>query len=381
MTPTLIPILVIIATAQKARRDKLSGIYDYAHGHGWLIHCVERETSSAHVDTLIRELHPAGVITDGFGAPAVLSAKVRRSLPVVTLDAPNGQTAKDGRSVNHDDAACARLSAETLSALKFAHFAAVGTSPKVYWSLRRERAFAKAIRERGGHFIDCAPVRTNESGEAALRRFLASLPRPCGVFAVNDERAKAVIDTCLSIGIAVPDEIAVVGVDNNELICENSTPSITSILPDFRLAGRLAAQKLDALINGHSAKRVPSTYGPQTVIQRASTRPSLVGDAKIAKIREFIRTHAAVGIRVADVVAFAAIPKSTLELHFRRETGHSIVREIQSVRLEKVQELLRSTNTPIALVAQRCGFGNDNYLKNVFKRKFGMTLTQFRRSR
>ena len=250
MTPTLIPILVIIATAQKARRDKLSGIYDYAQGHGWLIHCVERETSSAHVDTLIRELHPAGVITDGFGAPAVLSAKVRRSLPVVTLDAPNGQTAKDGRSVNHDDAACARL----------------------------------------------------------------------------------------------------------------------------------AAQKLDALINGHSAKRVPSTYGPQTVIQRASTRPSLVGDAKIAKIREYIRTHAAVGIRVADVVAFATIPKSTLELHFRRETGHSIVREIQSVRLGKGQELLRSTNTPIALVAQRCGFGNDNYLKNVFKRKFGMTLTQFRRN-
>ena len=370
-------ILVIMATAQKARRDKLAGIYDSAHAKGWMVSCIGDQTQKASLSDTIRDMRPDGIISDGFNPPARITPAIRNRIPIVYIDRPVPD--KDGDfSVNHDNAATGRLAATTLIKLGFSRLAAVGTTPNAYWARLRIRAYAE---EAKANARTCAIYRPSGGGlseNAELRKWLSGLPRPCGIFAVTDARAKAVIENCALLGISVPDEIAVVGVDNDELICENTIPSISSILPDFRLAGRLAAERLERLMDGKRPDDTPGSYGPKAIIRRASTRRISISDGKIASILEYIRVNATSGIRIADVVNFAGMPKSTLELHFRLATSRSIMQEIQEVRLRAVQNLLRETRTPISLIAQRCGYRNDNHLKNLFKRKFGVSLSAYR---
>ena len=377
--PTRKRILVITATVQKARRDKLAGVYDYAHAHGWMIQTVEDQSGAPLLAAALCSKSVDGIISDGFNAPVKLTQSAKHAIPVVYIDRPHGVRQTDN-SVNNDDGACARLAARTLNDLGLRNLAAVGTTPSVYWSKTRIRVFAEAAKGFG-----CRCVSFRSSGDLTddlprLRDWLKALPRPCGLFAVTDAVAKRCIDLLTESGVRVPEEVAVIGIDNDELLCENTTPSITSILPGFRQAGRLAAERLDRMMDGSGCDDLPTTYAPQAVVRRGSTLRTAIRHDKIPEVMEFIRRHACLGIRVGDVVAFAGIPKSTLELHFRLSTTRSIQQEIQRVRLEEVKRLLRETRCPIGTIATRCGYHNDNHLKNLFRRQFGMTLTQYRRS-
>ena len=372
-------IVVITATAQKARRDKLAGVYDYAHDKGWLVQSIEESSNASLLNSLLRSGDIDGIISDGFNAPVAVKASARRGIPTVYIDRPSrgGRTAN---AINNDDDACARLAARTLSDLGLRQYATVGTVPSVYWSRRRMRVFANAIREFG---LDCASYHPSSNASEDLphlRDWLKGLPRPCGLFAVTDTMAKRCIDLLSQSGIRVPEEFAVIGIDNDELVCENAIPSISSILPGFRLAGRLAAERLHRLMNGASCEGLPTAYGPQTVVRRGSTSRTAIRQDKILEVLEFIRRHACLGIRVADVVDFAGMPKSTLELHFRLATSRSVQEEIRRVRLAEVERLLRETRCYIGSIANRCGYRNDNYLKNLFKRTHGQTLSQYRRT-
>ena len=372
-------ILVVMATAQKARRDKLAGIYGYAHDHGWTIQTIEDPSNAPLLTAALRSNGINGIISDGFNAPVNIPPAVRRALPTVYIDRPAGAR-RTTDSVNNDDDACAELAARTLADLGLRHLAAVGTTPSVYWSKKRVRSFAEHARHLGCRCASFRPSDDLPDDLSRLRDWLKALPRPCGLFAVTDAVAKRCIDLLIESDVRVPEEVAVIGIDNNELVCENTTPSITSILPGFRQAGRLAAERLDRLMSGSDCDNLPTTYGPQTVVRRASTQRIAPAARKIGSVVEFIRTHACLGIRVPDVLAFAALPKSTLELHFRLATGRSIAQEIQRVRLAEVERLLRETRCSIGMIASRCGFHNDNYLKNLFKRKFGVSLSQYRKS-
>lgn len=372
MTSDTLRILVLMATSAKARRDKLSGVYAYAHEHGWTVRTVEENVPTDELRRQLAERPPHGIVCDGFRPPVALPRALVSNLPTVYTDLPLEK--RKGRcSVNHDDGATARLAAETLLRLRLDDYAAVGTEPGVFWSKLRMRAFREAIESAGCR----CHLRTRRDRD--LGAWLAALPKPCGIFAVTDRRAKEVIERCAEMGIAVPDDVAVVGVDNEELICENTTPSISSILPDFRQAGYRAAEKLDRLMRGDLPENErESAYGPQTVIRRASTRRLPSRPHKIPAVLEYIRKNACLGIRVPDVIRFAEMPKSTLELNFRRTTSRSIAEEIQRVRLESVCTLLKNTALPIGLVAQRCGYRDNNHLKNLFKRTFSMSMRDYR---
>ena len=375
--PTRKRILVITATGQKARRDKLAGIYDYAHGQGWVIRTVEEPAAAPLLKASLRTGGIDGIISDGFNAPVKLTRTAARDFPIVYIDRPHGNRSPDV-CVNNDDAACARLAVRTFADLGLRHLAAVGTAPSVYWSKTRIRFCAAYAHELG---LDCVSFRPSDdmaNDITRLREWLRDLPRPCGLFAVTDAVAKHCIDLLTESGVRIPEEVAVIGIDNDELVCENTTPSISSILPGFRQAGRLAAERLHRLMDGSGCEDLSATYGPQAVIRRGSTCRPAVRQDKIPEVLEFIRRHACLGIRVTDVVAFAGLPKSTPELHFRLATMRSIQQEIQRVRLEEVKRLLRDTRCPIGTIAARCGYHNDNHLKNLFKRTCGKTLSQYR---
>lgn len=372
-------VLVALSTVQKARRDKLAGIYRAARERAWDLRVVERRPFAPTLSDLVRERLPDGAILDGDEAAGRLPAALLRDLPVVYLDRV---PADDGSfSVDHDAAATARLAAEHLTSLGLGNFAYVGTCPPIDWSEARGAAFAELVQRQGGTcaIFDPAPTRARDARH--LRAWLKALPRPCGVFAAMDIRARDVLDACADVGLRVPDDLAVLGVDNDELLCENCWPSLSSILPDFQHAGELAVELLDEQMHGRPPARRQLAYGPLRLVVRASTRRLPLPSRSVSAAQEFIRQNACAGIRVEDVVRGMGTARRTAEVAFRRATGTSILDAIQTVRLDAVCALLRDTRTPIALAAASCGYRSDAYLKNLFKQRFGVSMSAYRSSK
>lgn len=372
-------IYVLTDTTQKARRDKLIGIYGYAHKRGWTVRTLEITHPKEVFRNAIAELPPDGLILDGCLPPTPIPPSLRRTLPVVAIDIPSNRLPHGAHLVHHDDAASARLAAKSLLDLDLENFATLETPLPKHWSKIRTRAFSSAIREAKRR---CSLFRRQppELFGSAIRKWLSGLPKPCGIFAPNDALAKTVLDICNELGLFIPRDVAVIGVDNDELICNTTTPALSSVAPDFHLAGRLAAQKLDECLGGNPPPAATATYGPSGVVQRGSSRRLPANRRAIGELVEFIRGNACLGIRVGDVLNLAKTPKSTTELHFRQVIGRSIAEEIQCVRLEAVCALLRNRSTPISAIATQCGYRNDNHLKNLFRRKFGKTMSAYRKT-
>ena len=369
-------VLVMLSTVQKARRDKLAGIYRAARGRGWDLRVVERHPFAPSLQDLLHDRLPDGAIVDGDGESGALPDALARHVPVVYLD--RNSDAPDEIIVNHDSAATARAVADYLVGLGLRHFAFVGTSPSVWWSEIRAQVFREAVQTAGGTYDIYAPARTKAREGSRLRNWLAELPRPCGVFAAMDIRASTVLESCSAVGLRVPDEIAVIGVDNDELLCESRWPALSSIQPDFQRAGELAVELLDNLLNGRTIPSSRHTYGPARIVVRESTRRLGANAARIRPALAFIRQNARAGIGVQDVVNVLGVSRRTMELSFRRATGQSILEAIQATRLDAVCRLLAETDTPIGLIAESCGYRSDTYLKNLFKRRFGQSMRAYR---
>lgn len=371
-------IYVLTDTTQKARRDKLTGIYAYAHTRGWIIRTLEITHSTNEFRHALGERPPDGLVFDGCLPQTTILRTLHGRIPTVAIDLPPRQVPAGALLVHHDDIASARMAAESLLNLDLKTFATLDTIQPRHWSAPRTRAFSAAIR-KAGHRCFILRRQTAEVFGSVIHRWLRDLPKPCGIFAPTDSIAKIVIDICNELNLSVPGEIAVIGIDNDELVCNTSTPTISSVEPDFHLAGRLAAESLDRLLYGmENASVAPIFYGPRGVVSRESTRRVPNNRKLIGEMVEFIRVNARYGIRVGDVLEIGKAPKSTLELHFRQTVGRSIAEEIQRVRLESVCTLLRHSSTPIASIAEQCGYRNDNHLKNLFKRKFGLTMSAYR---
>ena len=186
-------------------------------------------------------------------------------------------------------------------------------------------------------------------------------------------------DVCHFLGLRSPEDVAIVGVDNLEIICENAITTLTSIEIDFRQAGRASADLLALAME--NPRRAPQTvkYGEGRIIRRQSTRLMKTCDAHIARALERIRREACAGLKAADVIAEIGSSRRTAETRFRAATGRSVLEEINGVRLERAFSLLRRPNCPISLVAGECGWRTDAYLKRLFKRTTGLTMREWRR--
>jgi LacI family transcriptional regulator len=303
--------------------------------------------------------------------------------------------------VETDDRAVARLAFDHLAERGFRRVAFCGFAGANY-SERRLRYFPGFAEAAGLPCEVCrlpAPVprtaRPSARGLTSLEqwamlsareaeRWLRRLPKPVGVMACNDVCGQLVLNACREAGIAVPDEVAVVGVDNDELHCELSDPPLSSVAPDTVRIGRLAAAMLDGMIDGgrHSpSPPPPKTFVPPLgVIARRSTDVTAVGDPEIAAAARHIRDHACRGIDVADVLAAVPLSRRALERRFRAALGRSPHEEILRVRLRRAVELLTATDLPVARVAEAAGFPRAEYMSAVFRRALGRSPSEVRAS-
>ena len=372
-------VLVSLSTVQKARRDKLQGVLKFAQLNGpWDVQMLENHPYIAKLGSF-KHWRPDGIIRDGTD-PLPLPAVRTAGIPTVLLDAtpplPRGRSC-----VNNDPRQIAETVADYYLRQGFKQFAYVGSVPASSWSQARADAFAGRVMKAGFPCVLYKPQHADDWGleQEHMRAWLTALTKPCGLMAAMDIRGKQVLDTCALAGIRVPEEISVVGVDNDETICENTTPTLSSVLPDFEGAGYMAAELLDRLMRSSKRQAVRLTYDVKRIVHRLSSQDMKQSSRLAVSAMEFIRLNACAGITVTDVVRHLNVSRRFAELRFREARGHSILDEIQSHRLDRVRALLRETDLPIGEIGERCGYPTETYLKTLFKKRFGMTMRAYRK--
>jgi LacI family transcriptional regulator len=248
-----------------------------------------------------------------------------------------------------------------------------------------ERAdFFRAAVERDGatcHVYD-ALHRTARAGweqeQERLADWIWSLPKPVGIMACNDERGLQVLDACRRCGVAVPDDVAVIGVDNDTAICDLSIPPLTSIDVNAEAIGYEAAALLDRMMNGEAPPETPVKLSPRGVVTRRSTDVVASEDEEVGRALRFIRENACRGLQVVDVLSHMAMSRASLQQRMKQVVGRTIHQEIQRVRLSRVKELLAMSDMTIKQVARESGFASVQYMTRVFRAVTGETPARYR---
>jgi len=365
-------------------RERLAGVYRYAKKAGWQVSVAEYGRNFESVPEALRFWRPDGIIVEGGYAelPNFRQSDFRGYPVVFFSDVRSSRMSKSYSGVAHDSSKTALLAARELLSLGFSEYAFVGNLQPRDWSERRREVFAKAISDAGKNLsvFQFKAVEDFVAFREKLKSWLVALPRPCGLLAANDATADIVLHILRSLRIKVPEDIAVVGIDNDPLICENTTPTLTSIELDFKRSGYLAAEMLDARMNDRGVKDELRTFSALQVIHRGSTRILKRKDDAIKKALEFIREKAADGISPRDVIVQIGGSRRQTEYRFREFVGKSIGEEILAVRLETAKKLLADPSIPIGAVAERCGYSDDSLLRRAFKSATGLSLSEYRRS-
>ena len=316
--------------------------------------------------------------------PPELSALIRRHRTPTIVMNDIGREVRPIARILCDNAAIARLAAETLAGKGFENFAFVGERSGIHWSVARERVFADEIARRG---FPCRVYPTDEGGGAEdgrrLQDWLRALPRPTALFAAYDIRARQVLDACHAAGLAVPDDIAILGVDDDEVICETAAPALSSIPLSMTDAGFRAAELLDRVMSTGRRPRGAADiiFTGTHVVARRSTARDAVADALVRRCRALMEANMGRPFNVADLVASLGVSRRTLETRFRAATGRSLNDEITELRIRRAKTMLAKSALPQSAIAAACGFCDASHLNVIFRRHCGAPPSAFRENK
>ena len=373
-------ILFFISSTRHTCGNRLEGIYRYARKHDWHVQVVERAFHKVNVRKQLDFWRPIGVIAECGSGAEELNDDAFGGLPVVYFDADRSKRGA-GFYVALDCTSVGRFAAAHLLDLKLPNYAYVAFRLPLFWDRERRDAFVAVVSKAGKGCSVFAPEREQlpHVRQAALADWVGGLPRPCGIFAANDYVGEELLNICAQLGLSVPDDIAVLGVDNDEGICENTAPTLSSLAPDFTEGGYLAAELLGKVIANPRLKPTVIQFPVTRVVTRQSTRRIACDRKRIAEAVEMIRVSACEGISVPDVVSFIGEPRRTAEMHFREATGRSIHEEIDEVRFTKVFELLGNPRQSVSAIPDLCGFATGVALRKAFRLRTGMSMSDWRK--
>ncbi len=381
-------VAILFSLSLKGQRSTFRGIVSYAAKHGpWFCHFQEGRTGRRMLDFSTTGV--SGVIVSGVSrgdAPEIAALGV----PVVFVEPWEEMLEPDfpiqgAPYVRRDSRAIGAMAARYYLERGYESFAYVG-EPKGYpWSAERRRGYEEELAMKG---FACAAydrftARDNEDwpGERGkLIAFLKDLPKPTAVFAPMDARARLVLEACAVGGLRVPEEISVLGVDNDPLLCESTVPTLSSIHTGGFKRGWIAAEMLDALMHGREPRERAVSLPPISVATRGSTGYAAMSDPILARAIGYIRAHASMGaVGVGEVVNAARCSRRYLEKAFRMRLGRTVRDEIMRERIGSVKNLLAGTDMPIGEVAEVAGFQNYPQLSQLFRKIAGMTMREWRR--
>jgi LacI family transcriptional regulator len=371
-------VVLMVETAGIYGRRILSGFSCYLNSHRpWSIF-VENHAVGGALPRWLTNWRGDGLICRSLTAQ---SAERLRGLNVPVVNLNDFWSDPWLPLIRSDDLAIGQLAAEHLRQRCFRHFAFCGFSD-LEWSRRRREGFRTALLGTeaywGEYDLSWGGRRSHswEQEQSETGRWLQSLPKPLGVLACCDERGRHIVDACQR---AKPEEVAVIGVDDDVLLCELCNPPLSSVVPNPERIGYEAALLLDRLMSGDRPRRQEWLIPPLGVVTRQSTDVLAIDDPDLVAAVSYIREQACLGTSVREVLERVSLSRTILERKFRKHLGHSLQAEIRAVQLRRVKQLLAETSLPLDRIAALAGYKHPEYMSVVFKRDTGQTPGHYRR--
>lgn len=374
-------VAVVIEASNAYARGLLAGIHRHVREHEpWTVFLPEHGRGTPPLESLAK-WHGDGVIARiETEATAKALVKLRRALGIPLIDVSAARLVADAPYVETDDDAIAGVAADHFLERDFRHFAFLGDD-RFRWSDNRCRAFVTAVAAKGHDVAVFSRRRKTPPADddEAVEAWLAGLPKPVALLACYDIRGRQAIDACRRAGIAVPDEVAVLGVDDDDVLCGLASPPLSSVMPDAIGAGRLAAELLEQLMRGEPLDRSEWLLPPRGIAARQSTDVLAIDDTLVVAAVRLIREHACAGLKVADVARALKTTRRVLENRFTKRVGHTPHEEIARVQFRRVEQLLRETELPLAAIAARAGFKHTEYMTVAFTKRHGTPPSRWRK--
>ncbi len=379
-------VIVCVSLAHAAERDFLSGVFRFLdEGHNWKVRIVQEHPPFS--EKSLRELERRGgadgiIISDAYRGD-LIPALVDTAIPLAVVSGVAFQKThpliarrKPTFVVHNDNTSIGRLGFRHFCDCgKFNSYGFVPTERGVIWSDEREESFVRAARSAGFR------AKAFRKSADALGAWLADLPKPAAVMVAYDELASDVLAACEREGLAVPRQVAVLGVDNDPLVCRSATPPLSSVLPDHEGMGFLAAKGLDELMSGKSRRSTPRhvTLAPHRVVQRESTGTVAPAATLVDRAKAIISAEAVRGITVEALAQRLHVSRRLAELRFREIEGSTISKAIAARKLEVALHLVKTTKYPLARIAEECGFSDAKHLTHRFSARYGRPPRDFRK--
>jgi LacI family transcriptional regulator len=364
-------------------RGIIRGITKYVHSNGrWQLYV---EEDPADKLSAFAAWSGEGLIVD------LDDGRIAKAIPqfagkVVGIGclAPQVLRTLDIATVKTDDQMIAEWAADHLVEKGLEHFAYCGMYPRGLdqWDAVRRESFCRRILRHGG---ECAVFTGRQHLSQhwspmlkELTEWLEKLPKPVGLMACNDSQGRYVLEGCRQLDIRVPQDVAVIGVDNDELMCELAIPPLSSIAQRTEQIGFRAAELLDELMAGRRRRPVHLTVPPACVVTRQSSDIVALDDEVVSHAVEFIRDHSTELVGVPEIAHQVGVSQSTLEKRFKALLGRTVHDELQKRRLDIARRLLTSSKLPLQVIAERSGFRSAHYMSAVFRREVGYPPGQLR---
>ena len=363
-------VAVLMETTRSFGRDVIRGIAKYAKAHGpWNM---QLHLGDLGQNIILQRGWPLDAVIGRIDDPATLKMIKKRRMAAVCLV---------------DNALLPPpiiTNCTEICQLAFEHLRSIGHRRFAYydqytsWGIERGRAFGSIAAHAGFEWRPCPGFGRRLATRSELIRWLIALPKPIGLFTGDDLAGREIIDVCGYADVAVPEQIAVVGVDNDELICGICYPSLSSVKLDAQRIGYEGAATLDQLLSGGQAPSAPAVIAPLGVQVRQSSDAIVIDDPVVAQASRFIREYAVEGIQIQDVLEITKTSRRSLELRFRKATGHSPHDDILKTQLNRACELLAATDMKLNAIAAKAGFSSPEYFHRAFRRAFALTPKTFR---
>ena len=310
-----------------------------------------------------------------------LEAVLRFGFPVIIIE-HHSSNIPDLVHLVTDSHTIGRLAGDHLMHCGFKNFAYCGFDNKP-WSVARCLSFNKLITSAG---YSCSVYKhpfspksiTWEKEQKYMVEWLKALPTPIGLMTCNDDRSQQVLQACKLADLKVPEEISIIGVDNDELICNLSDPPLSSVSINFERAGYEAAAALDQMMKGQIVDKTEILVHPTHIVQRQSTDITAINDQEVARAVNYIRNQAKENLGVENVVRVTALSRRILEKRFRKFLGRTILDEIHRVRTNQIAQMLVETNLSILEIAMTFGFQGTEHIARYFHKEKGMNLINYR---
>lgn len=374
-------LLYFQSIATTSAVQKLDGVCQAAKERGWLVARFDLH-DPAQIHDEIRTWHPVGCVVEAAADDMELPRRMPGHVPTVLLDCDPALARRAISTVVQHSSSIGAFAAEHLLGMNLASCAYIGFPERKFWDRTRRDAFTHAIRSAGRSLfrIDTGDSVANIGTlRARVAAGIARLPKPAGVYCANDAIAVQVLEAAAQSGLSIPNDIAVLGTDNEEYLCENAVPTLSSVELDFVGAGRRCVEIIAERIEHGGGQPVHETFGPLRIVQRTSTRRSARLDRGVVAALDMIRARATTGLSPREVTTLFGCSRRMAEMRFRAATGHSILDEIHAIQVERAKTLLENPHVKISVIPQMCGYESNPFFQRLFRRATGLTMHEWQR--